>query len=200
MNKERFLTGMKNRLATGARTVTAGVFLGGFASGFNPAPEVSTTTQLNENEPHLVLDKSPFNSDNFPLTGLNLSTEDADKFAMTAFVSAYMVGVLTQVRKNLEIARVGEKRFGWGGAAIQTLSAAYGLARIWDADFGNIQDELDKAAISGFIAGYISTKGALTLRSMSNGLPWTKAIAESGFGVEAAAGAYAIARVTEVVK
>lgn len=200
MNKEHFLSEMKNSLATGARTATAGVFLGGFASGFNPASEVSPTTQADENGTHLVLDKSPFDSDNFPLIELNLSTEDADKFVMSAFVSAYMIGVLVQVRKNLEIAKSGEKWFGWGGSAVQTIAAPYALTRIWGADFGDIHDDLDKAAISGFIAGYISTKGALTLRSMSSGLPWTKAIAESGFGAEVAAGAYAIARVTEVIK
>ncbi|GEM_PF-6939194 len=208
--KEGLLPRIKDNISVGARTLSAAAMVGGFSAGFNPSSEVSADSHTHESGTHLFLEKSPFDSNSSQLSGFeeldlsnlkpDISTEDVDKIAQTLFVSAYMIGVLAQVRKNLEIARRGEKRFGWGGAAVQTLSAAYGLARIWEADFGDIQDELDKTAISGFIAGYISTKGALTLRSMSNGLPWTKAVAESGFGTEAAAGVYAIARVTEVIK
>lgn len=198
-NKESFLSRIKSTAAAGARTTGAGIVVSGLAAGFNPSAEVSVGIQAIESSAHLVLDKSPFDFD-LPDLNTDLSTEDADKIVMTAFVSAYMIGLLAQVRKNLEIAHDWEKLAGWSGAAIQSFAAAYGVARVWEVDFGNIEDELDKAAISGFITGYIGTKAAITWRGMSNGLPWTKAIGEAGVGAEAVAGAYGIARVTKIIE
>ena len=202
--KESFLPRVKQNLASGARAFSATVIVGGFSAGFNPNTEVHADPPKDKPEAHLVLEESPYEDNlvdlDFSELTPDISTEDADKIVMTAFVAAYMIGMWAQVRKNLEIARPNEKRFGWVGVAAQSLAATYAIARIWDVDFGDNQEDLDKAAITGFILGYIGTKGALTLRGMSNGLPWTKAIAETGFGVEAAAGAYGIARVTELIK
>ena len=206
---ERLIGSTKKNLGNSARMLSTGVIVGGFAAGFSPSTENSTDSPDHISESHLVLEESLLNSEMrldgwrlFDLSDLKpgVSTEDADKIVMTVFVSAYMVGIWTQVRKNLEIATRWEKRFGWAGVAVQSLAATYAIARVWDADFGDNQEDLDKAAITGFILGYIGAKGALTMRGMSNGLPWTKAIAETGLGVEAAAGAYGIARVTEIIK
>lgn len=199
---ERFISTIKDGLAKSARTLGAGVVVSGFSAGFNPAMDVSADLQAVKVESHLVFEKSPFEFGDFELSDLkpDLSTEDADKLVETAFISAYMIGLLAQVRKNLEIAQPEEKYWGWGGAFLQVACASYGVSRIWNADFGNNQVDFDNAAISDFIVGYISTKGALTLRGMSNGLDWTKAIGEAGVGAEAIAGAYAIARVTKVIE
>lgn len=210
IGKEGILPLVKYKLTTGVRALSAGVIVGGFSAGFNPSTQVSTDSHFHQNEAHLVLENNPFDVSNtrpsdfrelsFSDVKPDLSTEDADKIMETAFVSAYMIGMWAQVRKNLEIAKPNEKRFGWAGIVVQSLVATYGIARIWDADFSVSQDDLDNAAIVGFILGYISTKGALTSRGMSNGLPWSKAIAKSGLVVEAAVSAYAVARVTKVIE